>query len=49
MNSEDIEQVAIMILNRLNEVFDLEEFLINEKITDDEILSEIEDVLFDVL
>lgn len=49
MNGEDIEQLAKMILDRLNNVFNLEEFLIDEKITDEEIISEIEEVLFEVL
>ena len=45
----DHRNIASMILNRLNGVFGIEEFLDYNDINDDEMIDEIEDVLIDIL
>ena len=45
----DYENISKMILNRLNVVFGLEEFLENEEIDPKEIIDELEDLLSDIL
>lgn len=45
----DHRNIASMILNRLNGVFGIEEFLDYNDINDDEMIDEIEDVLMDIL
>lgn len=44
----DVENISKMILNRLNVVFNLEEFFENEEIDPDRFAEEIEDVLYDL-
>lgn len=45
----DYENISKMILNRLNGVFGLEEFLSYEEIDIKEFINEIEDLLRDIL
>lgn len=45
----DYQNIAKRILNRINAVFGLEEYLEYEEITNQEIREEIEDVLVDIL
>ena len=45
----DCRNISKLILNRLNVVFGLEEFLENEEIDKEEIVDEIEDLLVDIL
>ena len=45
----DCRSISKMILNRLNVVFGLEEFLENEEIDKEEIVDEIEDLLVGIL
>lgn len=49
VNGYDHRNIASMILNRLNGVFGIEEFLDYNDINDDEMIDEIEDVLMDIL
>ncbi len=49
VNGYDHRNIASMILNRLNGVFGIEEFLDYNDINDDEMIDEIEDVLTDIL
>ena len=49
VNGYDHVNIASMILNRLNGVFGIEEFLDYNDINDDEMIDEIEDVLMDIL
>ena len=49
VNGYDHRNIASMILNRLNSVFGIEEFLDYNDINDDEMIDEIEDVLMDIL
>ena len=49
VNGDDHRNIASMILNRLNGVFGIEEFLDYNDINDDEMIDEIEDVLMDIL
>ena len=49
VNGYDHRNIASMILNRLNSVFWIEEFLDYNDINDDEMIDEIEDVLMDIL
>ena len=49
VNGYDHRNIASMILNRLNSVLGIEEFLDYNDINDDEMIDEIEDVLMDIL
>ena len=49
VNGYDHRNIASMILNRLNSVFGIEEFLDYNDINDEEMIDEIEDVLMDIL
>ena len=49
VNGYDHRNIASMILNRLNSVFGIEEFLDYNDINNDEMIDEIEDVLMDIL
>ncbi len=49
VNGYDHENIADLILSRLNGVFGLHDYLNDEDIDTEEILAEIEDVLIDIL
>ena len=49
MSSDEYRNIASMVLNRLNVVYGLENFIQDESIDVNEMIDEIEDVLVDIL